>query len=256
MIKYGISELSVIPVRKEPNDKSEMTTQILFGETFQIIGEQSGWSNIKLAFDNYEGWIDSKSDSKISKDVFDQINSSSNTVTQCLSNVILNEANDQIILPAGATLPNFNSNSKTFTINKNQYQLSENYNENKLDIVTLSKRFLNCPYLWGGKNPFGIDCSGFVQVVYKILGVKLLRDANQQVEIGEIINFISEVKAGDLAFFDNEEGKIVHVGIILNHREIIHASVKVRIDKIDQQGIYNIESKNYTHKLRLIKRVL
>lgn len=256
MINYGISELSVIPVRKESNDKSEMTTQILFGETFQIIEEQGSWSNIKLAFDNYEGWIDSKSISKISKDIFDQINSGSDIVTQKLLNVVLNDKNEQIILPVGATFPNFNSNSKTFAINENQYQLSENIFEDKLDIVNLSKQFLNSPYLWGGKNPFGIDCSGFVQVVYKVLGIKLSRDANQQVEIGETINFISEIKAGDLAFFDNEEGNIVHVGIVLNQHEIIHASGKVRIDKLDQQGIYNIENKNYSHKLRLIKRVL
>lgn len=256
MIKYGISELSVIPVRKEPNDRSEMTTQILFGETFQIIEEQSGWSNIKLTFDNYEGWIDNKSVSIISKEVFDQINSGSNIVTQNLFNVILNDVNEHMILPVGATLPNFNSNSKTFVINENQHQIPENIFEDKLNIISLSKQFLNSPYLWGGKNPFGIDCSGFVQVVYKVLGIKLPRDANQQVKIGETINFISEVRAGDLAFFDNEEGNIVHVGIVLNQYEIIHASGKVRIDKLDQQGIYNVENKNYSHKLRLIKRVL
>jgi cell wall-associated NlpC family hydrolase len=256
MIKYGISELSVIPVRKESNDKSEMITQILFGEILQIIEEQDGWSNVKLAFDNYEGWINSKSISKISKDVFDQINSGSNIVTQNLLNVILKDKNEQIILPAGATLPNFNSNSKTFAINKNQYRISESFLEDKLDIISLSKQFLNSPYLWGGKNPFGIDCSGFVQVVYKALGIKLSRDANQQVKIGETINFISEVRAGDLAFFDNDEGNIVHVGIVLNQYEIIHASGKVRIDKLDQQGIYNIENNDYTHKLRLIKRIL
>ncbi|NOQ24479.1 MAG: SH3 domain-containing protein [Bacteroidales bacterium] len=256
MIKYGISELSVIPVRKEPNDKSEMTTQILFGEVFQVTEAQGGWSNINLAFDNYEGWIESKSISKISKDVFDQINSGSNIVTQNLLNVVLNHKNEQIILPVGATLPNFKSNSKSFVINENQYQISENIFEDKLNIVSLSKQFLNSPYLWGGKNPFGIDCSGFVQVVYKVLGIKLSRDANQQIDFGETINFISEIKAGDLAFFDNEEGNIVHVGIVLNQHEIIHASGKVRIDKLDQQGIYNIENKNYSHKLRLIKRVL
>lgn len=256
MINYGISELSIIPVRKESNDKSEMITQILFGETFQIIEKQGSWSSIKLAFDNYEGWIDNKSISKISKDVFDQINSGSNIVTQNLFNVILNDRNEQIILPVGATLPNVNSSSKSFVINENKYQISENIFEGKLDVVSLSKQFLNSPYLWGGKNPFGIDCSGFVQVVYKVLGIKLSRDANQQVELGETINFISEIKAGDLAFFDNEEGNIVHVGIVLNQNEIIHASGKVRIDKLDQQGIYNIENKNYTHKLRLIKRVL
>lgn len=256
MKKYGISELSVIPVRKEPNDRSEMTTQILFGETFQIIEEEGGWSKVKLDFDNYEGWIDSKSESEISEELFDQINSNPNIVTQNLFNVIIDDNSERIILPVGATLPNYNGNSETFAINKNQYKVSDNFFLDKLDVVSLSKQFLNTPYLWGGKNPLGIDCSGFVQVVFKVLGIKLSRDASQQVETGEAINFMSEVKAGDLAFFDNEEGKIVHVGIVLNQNEIIHASGKVRIDKLDQQGIFNRELNKYTHKLRLIKRVL
>jgi cell wall-associated NlpC family hydrolase len=253
MIKYGISELSVIPIRKEPNDKSEMTTQLLFGETFEIIDEQNNWSYIKIIFDSYEGWIDNKSISLISKDVFHQFKTNPSVVTQNLSNIIINDANEQIILPAGSTIPNFNS--KTFVINNNKYQFVDNIKE-KIDLVTLLKQFLNTPYLWGGKNPFGIDCSGFVQVVYKILGIKLLRDASQQVNSGEMVNFISEISAGDLAFFDNEEGNITHVGIVLNKNEIIHASGKVRIDQIDQQGIFNKELKKYTHKLRVIKRVL
>jgi cell wall-associated NlpC family hydrolase len=250
MIKYGINELSVVAVRIEPNDKSEMTTQILFGETFQIIEELDDWSNIKLSFDNYEGWIDNKSISIISKDFFEQINSSSGFVTQKLSNT-----DEQIILPAGSTLPNLNQDSKSFVINKNQYVMTENYIDDKLDIVTLSMRFLNSPYLWGGKNPFGIDCSGFVQVVYKILGKKLSRDANQQVNFGNEVNFFPEIEPGDLAFFDNNEGNIIHVGIILKKNEIIHASGKVRIDRLDQYGIYHAEQKKYTHKLRVVKRI-
>ncbi|MGM0504917.1 MAG: C40 family peptidase, partial [Bacteroidota bacterium] len=120
----------------------------------------------------------------------------------------------------------------------------------------LCKMFLNAPYLWGGKNPLGIDCSGFVQVIYKILGIKLPRDAGMQVALGQTINFIGEVTTGDLAFFDDEEGTIIHMGIILNKEEIIHASGKVRIDKFDHQGIFNQEKKEYTYKLRIIKRLI
>lgn len=255
MIQYGVSNLSVVPVRKESNERSEMTTQLLFGETYQIVEEGPKWSYIKISFDHYEGWIDRKTIQFITEDIFSQINSHSVISTHQLSTTILCQ-NEKIILPAGCSLPNYHKETKTFTIDKTQYQLSDIYTDDIPDIITLSKQFLNSPYLWGGKNPFGIDCSGFVQVIYKIMGVKLPRDANQQVKEGSTVNFISDAKPGDLAFFDNSEGIITHVGLLLNYNEIIHSSGKVRIDKLDQQGIYNSELKKYTHQLRIIKRIL
>ncbi len=255
MNQYGISEISVVPLRKEASDRSEMISQLLFGETFQIIEESEKWSFIKSTFDNYEGWIDNKCISYLSEEIFLQLNSNPEFITQNLSSTILNTQNEQIILPAGCTLPNFNSEEKSFTINNNHYILSGDFNSNSLDIESLAKQYLNCPYLWGGKNPYGIDCSGFAQVIYKINGIKIPRDAADQVKEGNIVNFISDTKQGDLAFFDNEDGEINHVGIIIGKNEIIHASGKVRIDKLDQQGIYNRELKKYTHKLRVIKRI-
>jgi cell wall-associated NlpC family hydrolase len=255
MIKYGISELSIIAVRKEPSEKSEMTTQLLFGETFQILEEVEKWCYVKITFDSYEGWIDNKTVSFISEDVFIQINSNSEISAQNLSTIVLLRG-EQILVPAGSTFPNYNKASGTFMINKNNYQLTESYTDYSNDIKSLLMQYVNCPYLWGGKNPFGIDCSGLVQVVYKTLGMKLPRDASQQVKQGNTVSFISEAKPGDLAFFDDDEGNIVHVGILLNAHEIIHSSGKVRIDTIDQQGINNIELKKYTHKLRVIKRII
>ena len=116
--------------------------------------------------------------------------------------------------------------------------------------------YLNAPYLWGGKTPFGIDCSGFTQMVYKLNGFALPRDAYQQAEIGETLSFVEEAEPGDLAFFDDDEGNIIHVGMVLEQGTIIHASGKVRIDALDHQGIYNKELKNYSHKLRLIKKII
>ena len=121
-------------------------------------------------------------------------------------------------------------------------------------VKQLVYKFLNTPYLWGGKSVFGIDCSGFSKLVYKLLNVAIPRDAWQQALHGDTVSFLQEAKCGDLAFFDDEEGKIVHVGILLNEHEIIHSSGKVRLDKIDNQGIQNVETKQRTHKLRIIKR--
>jgi len=255
MNQYGISEISVVPIRKEANDRSEMISQLLFGESFQIIEELGKWSFIKCTFDNYEGWIDNNSISFLSEEIFLQLHSTPEFITQNLSNTILNSRNEKIILPAGCTLPNFDINKNSFTIKNNNYTLPEGFKNDLEDIENLAKQFLHSPYLWGGKNPFGIDCSGFTQVIYKIKGIKIPRDAADQVKEGIIINFISEAKKGDLAFFDNNEGDITHVGIIISENEIIHASGKVRIDKLDQQGIYNKELNKYTHKLRVIKRI-
>ncbi|NTW32657.1 MAG: C40 family peptidase, partial [Bacteroidetes bacterium] len=123
-------------------------------------------------------------------------------------------------------------------------------------IVENAYMYLDAPYLWGGRSPFGIDCSGFVQMVYKLIGIRLPRDASQQASQGTTINFLSEAVPGDIAFFDNEDGIIVHTGIIINNGQIIHASGRVRIDNLDHEGIFQVKTKKYTHKLRLIKRII
>ena len=147
-------------------------------------------------------------------------------------------------------------------IANNQFASTENTTEPKIETITsdannilsLAKQYIDVPYIWGGKSKNGIDCSGFSQQVFKQFGIKLPRDAYQQAEVGEVVGFLLEAKTGDLAFFDNEEGKITHVGIMLGTDEIIHASGKVRIDKIDNQGIINAETGARTHKLRIVKR--
>jgi gamma-D-glutamyl-L-lysine dipeptidyl-peptidase len=257
MSKYGISEISIVPVRIEPSEKSEMVTQILFGETYKILEEQSKWCYIKLSSDQYEGWIDQKMITYIHHESYQHSLKNTTYITKKLNEKILDiEKNEEIILPPGCTLPNYNPKNSLFFISNHKYKKLSNNDQNRLNIIHLCKMFLNAPYLWGGKNPFGIDCSGFVQVIYKILGITLPRDTQVQVNNGETINFIGEVKAGDLVFFDDDEGNIIHVGIILNNEEIIHASGKVRIDKFDHQGIFNQSDKKYTHKLRVIKRLI
>ncbi|MCK5029613.1 MAG: C40 family peptidase [Bacteroidales bacterium] len=255
---YGISEISVIPVRKENSEQSEMLTQVLFGDTFQIIEENKDWTYIKIIADNYEGWVNSNSITKITDEDFEEINKNDIYITKNIfEDILLTNSDDVIRIPFGSALPNFNKSNNTFVINNNKYELiSDSQLEGNNNIIDLAKQFVNSPYLWGGKNPFGIDCSGLTQLIYKALGEYMPRDASQQVNIGETINFITDTQAGDLAFFDNDEGLITHVGIVLEQNEIIHSSIKVRIDSLDQQGIYNKDLKKYTHKLRVIKRII
>ena len=255
MIKYGISESSVIPVRKEPNDRSEMVTQLLFGETFEILEETIKWTFVKLSLDHYTGWIDNKEIRRLSEGDFNSLNEKDSWVTKELFTEVKNSKDERLILPAGCSIPNFDKSTNHFNISNRTYQII-NKQQDDLGFKAVCMQFLNAPYLGGGKNPMGIDCSGFTQVIFKIFGVDIPRDASNQVKEGENINFISDTQTGDLAFFDDEEGNIYHVGIILDNNTIIHASGKVRIDKIDQQGINNLELKKYTYKLRVIKRIL
>ena len=136
------------------------------------------------------------------------------------------------------------------------HKLIKDFKNEGCSIEETARKYLNTPYLWGGKTPFGIDCSGFTHMVYKINGYKLYRDAKDQANQGKTLSFIEESEAGDLAFFNNDEGDIIHVGIILQNNHIIHASGKVRIDRIDHSGIYNVDTKMHTHKLRVIKKIV
>jgi hypothetical protein len=256
--KFGICNLSLVSLRAEPSDRSEMISQLLFGDVFQILEGNEKWVHIKLDYDGYEGWIDRKQFVSISKEQYLETGQTVEVLPLKIFNEVKkNTSGESLFLVAGSSIPYLRNN--VFKVNEESYQLSESLertNDVQFSdiIVPAAKFYLNAPYLWGGRSIFGIDCSGFTQMVFKQFGVKLKRDAWQQAEQGDLVSFLPEALAGDLAFFDNEEGRIVHVGIMLDNSNIIHASGKVRIDAIDDQGIYNSELKRYTHKLRIIKR--
>lgn len=127
-------------------------------------------------------------------------------------------------------------------------------NQFETEVSRLALSYKDTPYLWGGRSQWGIDCSGFSQLIYSCFDLSLPRDAYQQAEMGQTVDFVSEIRVGDLAFFDNAEGRITHVGIMLDRDTIIHASAKVRVDRMDTEGIFNAEQNRYTHKLRIVKR--
>ncbi len=255
-MKFGVCILNAIPLRKEACEKSEMVSQILFGETFRIIDSNTYFFKIIMDYDNYEGWISKNQAKIIDEKYYLHLNQSEKIFTNEIVNYLTEQNNSLIPISIGASLPLLKENN--FTINNKQF-FFEGDNKtgvfNKNEIVKTAYLYLNAPYLWGGKTPFGIDCSGFTQMVYKINGHFLSRDANQQAKQGEVLSFIEESEPGDLAFFDDHEGNITHVGLVLNNNHIIHCFGKVRIDRLDQSGIYNVDTKRHTHKLRLIKQI-
>jgi hypothetical protein len=252
---FGICNLAIVPVRSEPSDRSEIVTQLLFGEHIEILERQNQWSKIKIQFDDYEGWVDSKQYQIISETNYNQLSNEAIILNADLIDYITAPNNLLLPIPLGASL-SFLNNSEINTSNFDFEGTRTSGVKPKNALIATAFMYLNAPYLWGGKTPFGIDCSGFTQMVYKLNGYKIHRDASQQALEGEPLSFIEESEVGDLAFFDNEEGNIIHVGIIMENNYIIHASGKVRIDRLDHLGIYNPETNKHTHKLRVIKKII
>ena len=244
----GICNLSIVPVRIVDSDKSEMINQLIYGDIIEILEEKERWVKIKSVFDDYIGWIDNKQYFKIDNNITLDLDQPVYSVD--LVEFIENDNNELVTITIGSDISNIS------LMNHNFDGKSISGKKNRNSIVNTALSFLNAPYLWGGKTPFGIDCSGFTQMVYKMNGYKLFRDAKDQANQGKTLSFIEESEAGDLAFFNNDQGDIIHVGIILENNHIIHASGKVRIDRIDHSGIYNNELNKHTHSLRYIKRII
>jgi hypothetical protein len=252
---YAVNYLSVLPLRAEPSHRSEMVTQILFGEYIKVLDVKDEWSYVQLEQDGYKGWVESFQINKILKDEYNSfINYPKTKVVDELTTIDVDGKKLQIV--KGSNLP-FYSNG-VFLYKNQRIEFSGTVTTGKKDrdnTIKTAFTYINTPYLWGGKNPLGVDCSGFSQMVYHLNGYEINRDASQQAKQGELVAFLSEALPGDLAFFDNEKGNITHVGILLENNQIIHAAHgKVRIDKIDQEGIYNVDEKRYTHHLRMVRR--
>lgn len=235
----GVCVVTVAPVRAENSDRAEIVTEILFGESADILEVNKNWTKIKMHYDDYEGWMDTKQIKPVTDEYL--ANRKVTLITEDFSSVMTLDGKTLLSMGSEVEFPAVAS--------RRSHDVRES-------IALTAKEFLNIPYLWGGKSFFAVDCSGFVQLVYKIHNVKLPRDTYQQAEVGEALSFVEESQPGDLAFFENSEGKIIHVGIMLENQKIIHASGKVRIDTLDSSGIFNKEMNKHTHKLRVIKNVL
>ena len=253
-MNYAICNVAAAPVRKEASHRSEMVNQILFGDTMQVLEEKDEWIRIKTIYDDYEGWLTYH----LIVDINEQL---AKAPTEYFASSITNPITlpEQLITaPMGSSLTGFDEEVRLLWDHNYKYhgtyrKISAGFNEELL--LKLVYQWINAPYLWGGKTYMGVDCSGFVQTIYKVLGVKLKRDAWQQQE--QCSGFLDpeEAKVGDLAFFSNDADRVIHVGIVLPLQQIIHASGKVRIDKLTKDGIINKETNKQTHKLHSIRMV-
>jgi hypothetical protein len=258
-MKTGISFQGFIPIRREPSESSEMVSQVLFGETFEIRESRGAWRLISLDFDGIEGWVGSESINS-----FEEADRTEKGPEGAPGMVVhpMVELTDRshggkLILPAGSLL--HGQPGKGYTIRGMQFECSTEgaivIPGSRADPEQISEALLSIPRLHGGRSGFGFDAPGLIQFLCRAMGISIPRNCREQAGVGSAINFIHEVRKGDLAFFDNPDGVITHVGMVLGKNRLVHVYDRVRIDKLDQQGIFSTEREGYTHRLRIIKRI-
>ena len=274
MMSSGICTQPLLPLRSDPSEQSEMISQLLFGELFEVLEEHGSWSKIRNLSDDYQGWCTTKMLQLLPLPFFETIEKKDPIFTNVPLSACLKqgESEPRLFLPAGSRLYFFDEESKFFPIWRTRFPREDKPEKEYWSInpaflgytgkttvqemIRTAMLFMNAPYLWGGKSILGIDCSGLTQLVYSILGIKLSRNACDQAIQGMSVSNLFEAEPGDLAFFSNTEGKVVHVGILLDRNRILHASGCVHIDPIDAEGIYNEVLGRYTHHLFSIRRII
>lgn len=250
-MQYGLGHLSVVPILQVADPASMMVSQILYGDAFKIKEERKKYSRIQLAFDGFEGWVNNEQIKKITEEDYKAIATTDNAVynSDFLTYVSSNDESGILPVLLGSRLD-------ICQLLGHAAEEMPKLTWSKANLVDIALLYLNSPFLAGGRTPFGIDSAGFTQMVYKINGQKLLRTVEGQSGQGEALSFIEESEPGDLAFFDDPNGSIYHVGIVLEDNYIIHASGSVRIDRLDHTGIFNTEKRAYTHSLRVLKKIV
>ena len=250
---YAVCKVPVAPLRAEPAHRSEMVSQLLLAEAALILEESKDFIKLQCLYDGYEGWCQ-RSQLAIT-DTWDNNSQPASFTSDWINSITINSIPAHV--PMGIPVLTAENARHLSGVLRIDYGKAATLSTTKPEVTAIRKlaeQALNTPYLWGGRSVFGIDCSGFTQLIFRYFNITLLRDAYLQAGQGEVVGFLQEARCGDLAFFDNAEGRITHVGILLNDQEIIHSAGNVRIDKIDSAGIVNVDTGLRTHQLRIIKR--
>jgi gamma-D-glutamyl-L-lysine dipeptidyl-peptidase len=256
---FGICRQAIIPVRVAPQHTSELVSQLLFGDSYEVheASPHKHWLFIRVTGDQIEGWIDLRQHHAITPEYLDQINQADYKITTDVTSVILYKKSPLTIV-MGSIVPISSSDlfktDEQFAFNGEAKSLSQRRDFEFLKFV--ASRYINAPYCWGGKSPFGIDAGGLVQMVFRIAGYSVLRHPDQQSASGKKVKSIGDALPGDLALFADAKGRITHSGIVLEDEKIIHAWGRVRIDHLHEEGIMDVDTKILSHQLFGLRRVM
>ncbi len=257
---FGLCPLSIAPLRAEPSDKAEQVTQLVFGEGYAVLAETPKWLHVRAAADGYEGWLDAKQHLSVPADWYAEFLAAAPHPRTLDVVAVVSDDHTRLPVQLGSLLPFFDGMTLRLGPTRRLFYngLATNPRQPAPDglLLRAANLYRGAPYQWGGKSVFGLDCSGFTQQVFGLVGRQLPRDAGQQVHEGTEVHFATEARPGDLAFFDNAEGRIVHVGLVVGEGQILHASGEVRLDALDHHGIFHAGRGEYSHRLRIIRRVL
>ena len=249
-------------MRRERSERSEMVSQMLFGEVYEVLETDEKWLYIRLLHDNCEGWVEKKVFREVDEAYVQNYRASDQLIMGEIFNLVMKKGDwENRLIVAGSVLPFYDAYTKRMVLGDEEYVVLGGPREVGIEsvrdlLIQYALMYFNAPYLWGGRTPKGIDCSGFVQMVYRLAGITIPREAEKQVNEGQTLSFLEEAQPGDLAFFGDTSGCITHVGILWEQGRIIHASGRVRIDKIDHHGIFNEDIKRYTHTLKVVKEFI
>lgn len=259
-MKYGIALTPAIPMRATADEEAEMTNQLLFGDTFRILEEKPRWFLVENLFDGDRGWIDWKMATIVDEDYVRSLdNEPVFVISQPVGDIRRKGDKRPIRVAMGSVLPGYDPQNGSFTIAGNTFQIAPRF-VRRIEpshiraLLRTAELYLNTSYLWGGRNIYGADCSGFVQVVYRMHGVNLPRNARQQIEHGQPVDNFADARPGDLAFFGKPDGRITHVGIVMTPDSILHCSGDVHIDKLSAEGIWSDRLNCLTHTAPILRR--
>lgn len=255
---YGVVYNSVGTIYRESTYGSELVSQALLGMPVKILDKKGGWRRIQTP-DHYIGWINGSVEPMTKAALqeylqepkiiitslyafsYEQPNIKSQTVSDLTAGNMLEIKEEKrkfysVCYPDGKTA--YVAKNDALPLKK----WIKNHELTGEEIVKTAKRFTGIPYLWGGTSSKGLDCSGFIKLVYFIHGIILARDASQQVLYGKLIDekgVVDSALPGDLVFFgekatpENPKEHVAHVGIYMGNKRFIHASDYVHISSFD-----------------------